>query len=291
LAAVAALLFTAIGGYITDTGRALLESTFSDPSDVAGKISGDPAFKVIGINRNSDVSGNELFVPGIETDQDRALIARTRTPIYDGNDPRLVLPQERERWIISRGVYETMNSYHEIVLEGRRSNTVQIINMKPRFDGGRCSKPSSDGVLVEEGSAGSEDKIPLEINFDEPNPIFKIRDKETNDLTPYFQGPNAKDITLERNEKQTITISAVTRTRACVWRIEVSYVADGKRQSTIISYPGGRPFRITGTLSDRSSYRAVYVDPLLCPPGKSRRLESNDIKRFDSGDRSVACSP
>ena len=74
---------------------------------------------------------------------------------------------------------------------------------------------------------------------------------------PFF---STHKITLPKGEKNVVQVRALSAKQHCRWRLELDYLADGRRQTMVISAPGDKPFEVTGRADD-SAYTGFYLSP------------------------------
>ena len=56
-------------------------------------------------------------------------------------------------------------------------------------------------------------------------------------------------------------LRAASEGRYCQWRYRLDYLADGGRHSMTLAAPGGKPFAVTGPLTDQAGYAWVVTSP------------------------------
>ena len=94
-------------------------------------------------------------------------------------------------------------------------------------------------------------------------------------------------ITLPMGEKNVIDMAAHTSGPYCRWTVAVEYLADGKRGTTTITAPGGKPFAITGEPTPQS-YHSVFLTPLRGCPQPYERVAGSE---YASIAQSAGCGP
>lgn len=247
-----ALVLAAVGAYFKDTVRAVI-GNWASPERIADSVSGAP-IRVIDVRRDTETQ-NYSLLPMKETAEVRRVLT---DPAYP-------------RWPGTWHVIDVGESQWEITVATQRRSDVDIVDMTPVIEGGRCGRPPS-GILVENPTAGANGKIPLLVVPDSPRPVFQWHD-EKDRLRPFFTGDDPQRITLEKGKPETIDVLAsmgrvgtedYSDSRYCKWNIKVTYIADGAHREMTISAPGGRPFELTGLLKDLSRYPAVYLSSLGC---------------------------
>ncbi|MFI7125760.1 hypothetical protein ACIBQ1_08700 [Nonomuraea sp. NPDC050153] len=132
-----------------------------------------------------------------------------------------------------------------IVLQGRRSRPVRIIDVRPRV---RRSGPVPTGTCLTVPSQGDGTEYKVKANLDLQ--------------TPEGGGSRylPKSIDLADGERVTVEFSVTAARRWYEWDIEVIYVYKADEQPTSSFFGGadGQPFRITG---EAKTYATVYGDP------------------------------
>jgi hypothetical protein len=161
--------------------------------------------------------------------------------------------------IVDVGLSEWM-----ISLRGRAAQQVRITDIVPELEGGRCSAPLS-GSLALDPSQGEADVIPLQVTIDDPMPTIKAYKSNGEAAKPYFTGPKAKNITLNRNETEALLIEAHSKRGYCRWRYRIHYQVGGSTAEMVLSGPDGKPFELTGRLPDASGYESAYLPSYVCP--------------------------
>ncbi|MBM7437387.1 hypothetical protein [Streptomyces sp. HB132] len=183
--------------------------------------------------------------------------------VRDGADGELLEELSSADWWQNRKAVDVEDAYWMITLQGRAAQQVRITDTVPELEGGSC-KASLGGSLINAPSQGVMDVIPLELAVDSPQPRLKASTKDGKAAGPYFTGPGAKHITLNQNETEAFIVHATSEDGYCRWRYRVRYEVGGSTAEMTIGAPGGRPFELTGRLSDTSGYRNVYFPPLAC---------------------------
>jgi hypothetical protein len=160
----------------------------------------------------------------------------------------------------------------EITLEGRRSRTVEVVDIVPVIEGGQCGPPVI-GVLYAYpmGAGSAEEKIWLGVEVDKRDPKF-IGDGSR----PYF---DTKKISLPKGEKNNIVVSASTSGPHCRWTIRMDYLADGKPNHLTVTAPDGQPFELVGFVSPLSQ----YPGPVYCNEGRDRFRLMSKTELSDEG--------
>ena len=261
---VLAIVGGVITTYGTDIAKAFLAETAA-PEAIAERAAEPLPFIVVDQNRMID-NARSFVLP--QPPSETALRARSE--------------MTSDQWLNDRGAVDVSESYWQITFQGTRTEVVEIVNIRPVLEGGRCA-PATAGTLMENPSAGASDKIPLTVAIDKPNPRLMFDDGSANDGQPFF---HLKKISLPRKEKNVVIVKATTSGPYCQWRLAVEYLADGQRRETIVSAPGNRPYAVTGEVSPEK-YSAVFITALwqCAEPGK--RLSGPDYLKLRKGDRSV----
>lgn len=244
--------------YFQDTLRAVGEGWLT-PGEVADSVSGGDAIRVVDVHHDLD-SGNPVLVPA-RKGGGAALPA--------GEAPPDSLSEE---WLAERGAVDVGSSRWEITIETRRNEAVEIVDVRPVMAGGRCGRAPT-GAYIENQAAGGGDKIPLYLVIDGPRPRPVFQRNEGGRLSPFFVGPKAQRLTLEKGKKETLAIEATIghpdefsgwEGPYCRWSVRVDYIAGGGRHQMSITAPGNRLFALTGRLPDVARYQVVFMDGLNC---------------------------
>lgn len=165
---------------------------------------------------------------------------------------------------VESGAVDIERSTWEITLVGTRDEAVEAVDLRPVLVE-PCSAPLG-GILEPNESQGASDKVVLVTHVDRPNPrMLLVEDQSDKQAdTPFFA---THKITLPKGEKNVVQVRALSAKQHCRWRLEVDYLADGRRQTMVISAPGDKPFEVTGRVDD-SAYTWVYLSPLYDCPAK-----------------------
>ncbi len=169
-------------------------------------------------------------------------------------------------WQNRGDVVDVGESQWMITLRGRAEQQVRVTDIVPEIVGGSCAAPLG-GHLVYAPGQGAEDVIPLDVTIDAPRPRLDHWAKGDKAGHPYFTGPAAQQITLDKDESESFLIHAVSRDGYCRWRYRVRYQLGGERAEMTLSRPGGKPFALTAALPDQDDYPSVYVPSFACGPG------------------------
>lgn len=264
---VPALVIAAIGFFLQDNIKAVLEAVLGSPEETADSMSGD-AIQVVDVTQDAD-STFAFLVTGTDQTSERDALAAVDagSQLDDG-------------WLRSHpGVIATRESSWEITLQSQRNLNVDIVDMRPVLEGGKCSEPLGGTLIVPE-SEGASDKISLRLEVDRRAPAFEIL-SDDGSYTPFFTGDGAQKITLEKDKSDTIVMLAESADHLhCRWVVEVDFIADGKRGQMRIVPGEGKVFELAGEFlrqpadgqpdsypqgTDFNRYATVYYLPLNCP--------------------------
>ena len=191
---------------------------------------------------------------------DRLLLKRAAGSVTEFNE-----------WMRGRGGVDVDVSFMKLIVTGQRQAGVAIIDMRAKID--HCGAPLIGALLYgpPEGEQGNtqigfdlDDSVPVarQVNSDKS---FGDRDYLGRD---YFK-TNTTPLALGQDE--VFSIVATTRSRYCVWYIDLGVFVDGHRQDITIGYKpegnqGQKPFEVTaradlrnGEKGSFSIYRELYV--------------------------------
>jgi hypothetical protein len=171
-----------------------------------------------------------------------------------------------DAWYHRPNVVDVGESEWMITLRGRAEQQVRITDVVPQIVGGSCHAPLG-GSLVYAPGQGAVDVIPLDVTIDAPRPRLTHWTKDGTGEKPYFTGPTAKQITLDKDESEAFLVHAVARSGYCRWRYRVHYQLGGEKAEMTLARAGGKPFALTAVLPDQSDYSSVYVPSFTCGPG------------------------
>ncbi|MFE9188564.1 hypothetical protein ACFYL6_03030 [Micromonospora sp. NPDC007208] len=142
----------------------------------------------------------------------------------------------------------------EITLVGTRDEAAEAVDLRPVLV--EPCRPPLTGIQEPNESQGDSAKVVLVTHVDRPNPRMLVEDPGGEDAgAPFFA---THKITLPKGEKNVIQVRALSAKQHCRWRLELDYLADGRRQTMVISAPGDKPFEVTGRADD-SAYTWVYL--------------------------------
>ncbi|MEU8298784.1 hypothetical protein AB0C04_16065 [Micromonospora sp. NPDC048909] len=145
----------------------------------------------------------------------------------------------------------------EITLVGTRDDAVEVVDMRSVLVA-PCTPPLT-GIREPNESQGASEKIVLVTRVDQPNPRMLV-ESTTDDASsrPFFAD---NKISLPKGEKNVVQVRALSEKMHCRWRLELQYLADGRRQTMTVSAPGDKPFEVTGAADD-AAYSWVYLNPI-----------------------------
>jgi hypothetical protein len=167
-------------------------------------------------------------------------------------------------WAIDNGGVDPAPAMTRIVLEGNRSDTVEILGIQANA---RCERPLN-GTIFYSPPAGVNPVASMGFNLDVPDPIAR---KVTSGYVlsgPYFA---TTTISLAPGEHQVIDMVAVTRNHFCHYTLTLK-ILDGGKISTEMLDDGGKQFEVSalykgGSSSIFSHYRSVYIGGVVTPNG------------------------
>ncbi|MBM0231009.1 hypothetical protein JNW91_03430 [Micromonospora sp. STR1_7] len=269
---VITVCLTMVGAVITTYGTDMAKAFLGEraaPEAVAERAAQKSPLIVVDQSRVVDVA-RSFVLP--QSPSDGAL--------QDWDRSRSDMPTQR--WLNDQGAVDVGTSYWQITFQGTRTEVVEIVNIRPVLEDGRCA-PAIAGVLVENATSGATDKIPLTVAIDRPNPRLLINDGSGDAGKPFF---DLKKISLPRKEKNVVVVSATTSGPYCRWRLAVEYLADGHRGEMMVSAPEDRPYAVTGTVSS-DKYSDVFIASLWQCGEPRKRLSGPEYLKLQNGDRSV----
>ncbi|MEU8156167.1 hypothetical protein AB0B94_21140 [Micromonospora sp. NPDC048986] len=158
---------------------------------------------------------------------------------------------------VEAGAVDIGRSTWEITLVGTRDEAVEAVDLRPVLV--EPCRPPLTGVRDPNQSQGASEKLVLVTHVDQANPRMLIEDPGGEDAGAPFFATNK--ITLPRGEKNVIQVRALSAKQHCRWRLELDYLADGRRQTMVVSAPGDKPFEVTGRADD-AAYASIYLNPL-----------------------------
>ncbi|MEU8113821.1 hypothetical protein [Micromonospora sp. NPDC048947] len=158
---------------------------------------------------------------------------------------------------VEAGAVDIGRSTWEITLVGTRDEAVEAVDLRPVLV--EPCRPPLTGVRDPNESQGASEKLVLVTHVDQANPRMLIEDPGGEDAGAPFFATNK--ITLPRGEKNVIQVRALSAKQHCRWRLELDYLADGRRQTMVVSAPGDKPFEVTGRADD-AAYASIYLNPL-----------------------------
>ncbi|MBM0231049.1 hypothetical protein JNW91_03645 [Micromonospora sp. STR1_7] len=158
---------------------------------------------------------------------------------------------------VEAGAVDIERSTWEITLVGTRDEAAEAVDLRPVLVE-PCRAPLT-GIKEPNESQGESKKVVLVTHVDRPNPRMLVEDRGGDEAgAPFFA---THKITLPKGEKNVIQVRALSAKQHCRWRLELDYLADGRRQTMVISAPGDKPFEVTGRADD-SAYTWVYLNPI-----------------------------
>ncbi|MEV4122796.1 hypothetical protein [Micromonospora sp. NPDC049645] len=158
---------------------------------------------------------------------------------------------------VEAGAVDIERSTWEITLVGTREEAVEAVDLRPVLV--EPCRPPLTGIREPNESQGDSQKIVLVTHVDRPNPRMLVEEPDGQDGgDPFFA---THKITLPRGEKNVIQVRALSAKQHCRWRLELDYLADGRRQTMVVSAPGDKPFEVTGR-ADETAYSSVYLSPI-----------------------------
>ncbi|SCE88188.1 hypothetical protein [Micromonospora saelicesensis] len=158
---------------------------------------------------------------------------------------------------VEAGAVDIERSTWEITLVGTRDEAGEAVDLRPVLV--EPCRPPLTGTREHNDSQGDSKKIVLVTHVDRPNPRMLVDDPDGEDAgAPFF---STHKITLPKGEKNVIQVRALSAKQHCRWRLELDYLADGRRTTMVISAPGDKPFEVTGRADD-SAYAGIYLNPL-----------------------------
>lgn len=169
-------------------------------------------------------------------------------------------------WTLERGGSFAGWGQWEIVLEGRRDETVSITDLYPTEI--ECEDPGT-GTLFPLALEGMGEKIGLAVEIDEPGaqlkqlPLDEPLSFDPPDLETLPAFSNGSTITLGRGEKEVITFMAHADERYCEFALAVEFLAEGERQTSRIGPERPGHFSVAPVL-DLADYESVVVPWKVC---------------------------
>ncbi|WP_444951770.1 hypothetical protein [Micromonospora ureilytica] len=157
---------------------------------------------------------------------------------------------------VEAGAVDIERSTWEITLVGTRDEAAEAVDLRPVLV--EPCRPPLTGIREPNPSQGDSKKVVLVTHVDRPNPRMLVEDPDGEDAgAPFFA---THKITLPKGEKNVIQVRALSAKQHCRWRLELDYLAEGRRQTMVISAPGDKPFEVTGRADD-SAYAWFYLSP------------------------------
>lgn len=249
--AMATALATGLLSVITDVGT-IPGSALKVPEQAGPKLEeaiGPDAIQIVDMHRPVGTAGSVLL-PTDPVQRDAAV-----SHLLDGNPQSggIDLSDWKDKWDLTPAGEVTW----EITLETFRDQRVEITNMTPVLEGGRCNKPLGGSIFFND-SSGVIDKIVLYTTIDDPDPVFMSQEDRNVEPAPFFQ---EKQIALEKGKRDSILLHVYARESHCKWRIKADYYYAGARHSQVFGRPDGRPFEITA-IAPCEEYEHILPDLL-----------------------------
>jgi hypothetical protein len=259
-AALSTALVAGILAVVTDTaaipGRALRISEQVGP--MIEEAVGPDAIDVVAVHRLPGSTGHVLL-PADPASRDAAL----EDPLRNGS----TMAEWKDKFDLVAAGSVTW----EIVLQTYRDERIEITNMMPALEGGRCGGPLTGSLLFND-SAGEIGKIALAIEIDSERPVFMAQFDRSSPWVPYFQH---RQIGLEKGKKETILLTASANSGHCRWHIRADYYAAGSKRSQMLGRPDGKPLEVTAVTSC-DQYDLIVPDILLCMCSKPQPMSSSE---------------
>lgn len=170
-------------------------------------------------------------------------------------------------WTVGQGGSFAGWGEWEIVLEGSRDETITVTDLYPTDI--ECSAPEG-GTFFPLAAQGIGEKIGLAVEIDDPGAQIKTLptgqpnsfDPPDLDALPTFA--DSSTITLDRGEKEVINFQAHADEEYCEFALAIEYLADGKRQTSLITPPEPGHFAVAPVL-DYADYDTVVMLWPMCP--------------------------
>jgi hypothetical protein len=256
---------------------ALLTSMFtsnyvsSKVFDRAFRAGTDPVSTKVFFDRDNGVQGLTWALHGglgPLSINDEALLQRAGGSVNEFNE-----------WMRDRGGVDVDVSFIKLIVTGQRKAGVAIIDMRAKID--HCGPPLT-GALLYGPPEGEQGNVQIGLNLDENVPVARLVNSNKSFGDPNYLGREyfkVNTIPLSLGEDQVFSVAAMTRSRYCLWYIDLGVFVDGHRQDITIGYkPDGvqkqRPFEITaradlrnGGKGNFSFYRELYILDKSTPPG------------------------
>jgi hypothetical protein len=185
----------------------------------------------------------------VVTDPDRIESARDtpreyliRKPISQvGPPPSGSEPLGRWQWAHSNGGLDAYDSYVELIIRGRSSSPVTLLNLEVHVE---SRAPPVRGTLISyEGLGAGIDVRKVYADLDGPQPTLFHFDEDLNEVELF-------PLRVSQSEIEVIDVVVMTGSCDCEWTMELHYEAEGEQGSVPIDN-GGEPFR-TAAVADGS---------------------------------------
>ena len=170
-------------------------------------------------------------------------------------------------WLASHDAVSVGAVVWQIVLEGGLRGELLLVGLRPVLEGS-CTAPRPGGNLIEMVSEGPVGQPVFDTDIDAKEPSFVHVDIDSK-RKPAFTDTVMR---LPKGERNVLLLRANSHGPHCKFRIELTYVADGRNHSMMIAAPGGRAFEVTG----HAAYKWVYRPPIVC--GKVARIAGESWK-------------
>jgi hypothetical protein len=263
--AAAAMLCTALTAgalaIVTDTA-AIPGKALRIPEQVGPKIEeaiGPDAIHIVAVHRLPGSTGHVLL-PSDHARRDAAL----GDPLRHGS----TMAEWKDKYDLVAAGSVTW----EIALETYRDERIEITNITPVLEGGRCGAPLDAGGLLFHDSAGELGKIELSLEIDSENPVFMAQLDRNSPPVRYFQH---RQIGLEKGKKDTILLTAHAERGHCRWHIKADYYAAGAKRSQLLGRPDGKPFEVSA-IAPCEQYDVIVPDPLVCQCANPQPMPSGE---------------
>lgn len=236
VAAVAFFIAAALGGAMASLIQAGVNQAV-EPARVLDAARNDAAARITVDDMDSLVYASpEKFVP---TPEDHDLLDNTGTGFM-------------ELFVRSGGVPAGSFAL-TLGLEGRRQQTVRIVDVRPEIV--HRDQPFTGSLFLTYDAGGSDiERMALEL--DDPHPQAKVISEDTAEPGgPYF---HSRTITLMNGEVVAVNLEVSARKAYVVFNILVEVVY-GDRHEWIRVDGGGKPFSLTACAPSIYDYEAAYI--------------------------------
>ena len=176
-------------------------------------------------------------------------------------------------WLIQHGAVATGTVDIQLVVQGNRTDTVRILNIKPAAN---CTNPLH-GTMFYSPSAGSDPITQLNMNLDDPDiPASYTENRQVDGMV---QGKTISDyfghntVSLSNGEQFTFDIHVSTALHYCQFSLDMT-VVDGTKTVVESVNNHDAPFRVTALYGKKrdllptfSRYSVVYLGGVATPKG------------------------